>query len=44
VVWSAGGRLRIFRGEPASVSDCVHGECYMIGGVERWWEVESIDR
>jgi hypothetical protein len=22
----------------------VHGECYMIGGVERWWDVVRIQR
>jgi hypothetical protein len=44
VVWSGGGRLRVFICERASVSDCVQGECHMIGGVERWWEVESIER
>jgi hypothetical protein len=44
VVWIGGGRLRVLRGECASVSDCVQGECHMIGGVERWGEVESIER
>jgi len=29
VVWSGGGKLRKFRGEPAAVSHWVHGECYM---------------
>jgi hypothetical protein len=42
ILWSGGGRLRVFSGEPANVSDFVHGECHMIGGVERWWEVKSI--
>jgi hypothetical protein len=28
------GYLRVFRGECAPVSDCVHGECHLIGGVE----------
>jgi hypothetical protein len=36
--------LRVFRGEPASVSDGLHGVGHMIGGVERWWEVERIQR
>jgi hypothetical protein len=36
--------LRDFRCESASVRENVHGECHMIGGVERWWEVESIQR
>jgi hypothetical protein len=44
VVWSGGGRLKVFRGEPTSLNDCVIGECHMIGGVERWGEVESILR
>jgi hypothetical protein len=41
-VWIGGGRLREFRVESASVSDCVHGESHMIGSVERWWEFERI--
>jgi hypothetical protein len=43
-VWSGGGYLRDFRGESASVSDCVHGEGHMIGSVEQWREVEYIQR
>jgi hypothetical protein len=31
-----------FIGGSDSVSDCVHGECHMIGGVEWWWEFERI--
>jgi hypothetical protein len=27
--------LSLFRGVCASVSDCVHGDCHLIGGVER---------
>jgi hypothetical protein len=44
VVWSGGGRLRDFRVKSASVSDCVQGVCHIIGGVERWWEFERIQR
>jgi hypothetical protein len=44
VVLSGGGRLRVLIGDRDSVSNGVHGECHMIGGVERWWEVESIQR
>ena len=29
MVWSGGGELRKFRGEPAAVSHCVHGECHI---------------
>jgi hypothetical protein len=29
VVWSGGGELRKFSGEPAAVSHCVHDECHM---------------
>jgi hypothetical protein len=36
--------LGVLRGECASVRDCGQGECHMIGVVERWWEVESIER
>jgi hypothetical protein len=42
VVWSGDGRLRVFRGEYASVNDYVHVDCHMKGGVDRWWEVERI--
>jgi hypothetical protein len=44
VVRGGGGRLRIFRDETASMSDSVLGVCQMIGGVERWWEVDRIQR
>jgi hypothetical protein len=44
VVWGGGGRLRVFSGEPANVSECVHGECKMRGAVERWGEVETPQR
>jgi hypothetical protein len=44
VVWSGAERLSEFMGEPNSVSDCVHGECHMIVCVERWWEIERIQR
>jgi hypothetical protein len=40
VMWNGGGSLREFRGESASVSDYVHGECHSKGGVERCREVE----
>jgi hypothetical protein len=36
-----GENLRIFRGECASVSDCVHGECQLIGGVT--WRYLALD-
>jgi hypothetical protein len=38
------GRLRVWRRKWASVSDWVQGESHMVGGVERWVEVESIER